>query len=779
MGRTASAIINSFTAGELSEHLEGRTDHEKYYSGCRRLENFIPRPQRSVYKRPGTRFINSAKYSDQPVRLIPFDFNSTASQSYIIEAGDGYMRFYKDGGVILDENGQPYEIVTPYAADDLASINWVQSHDVLYLVSPKAQPRKLTRAGHADWSLSRMEFKLPGYDYEVRNAEGLPASGVAGETVEIPAGKTMETEVVVKCRVNGVDEWYRYIGEGIFDAGPDAPLTLTFSTSPNHDANEIEAVFSGSEVRAKYWKKAASDNCMPEGWTENNWPSCVGLYEDRLVLAATPDRPLAIWLSRTGEYEDFRLNTASYIGGVQEEPLDNDAIEIVLSGSRVNPIRWVMDQQDLLVGTNAGEVKVWSGSAGEGMTPSKVQRKRQSGHGSAAVPAQMVSDVVVFVSRSRRKVREMVFDFGSDKYASPDLTLLADHVTGPGIVEMDYAREPDGILWVVRTDGMLAGCTYLREQRITAWHRHPLGGGATCESVACIPGEHGDEVWLLVKREVGGTVKRFVERLAPQYDPAFSVGSMVREDEALTAFFMDSGLSSGVAVEAISGTGPVTVTAPGHGAVAGDTVRLDRVDGMTGVCGVPFVVLSVSGDSVVLDAPAGTVSGRYAGGGILSRRCTELGGLGHLEGEIVQVVADGCLHPPRVVEAGSISLDRPAFLVHAGFAAPSVLQPMRLELPISGATTQTRTKRLLGVTLRFQNTVGGKVCPGDDVTEKYERILPHVQPARAGAAPSLFSGDREVKLAAGYDRDGLFTIRQDAPMPMTVVCCVPRAQEGA
>ena len=53
-----------------------------------------------------------------------------------------------------------------------------------------------------------------------------------------------------------------------------------------------------------------------------------------------------------------------------------------------------------------------------------------------------------------------------------------------------------------------------------------------------------------------------------------------------------------------------------------------------------------------------------------------------------------------------------------------------------------------------------------------------MQPATAGAAPAPFTGDRELRLAAGFDRDGLFTLRQDDPLPMTVICCVPRVQGG-
>ena len=80
--------IHSFTGGLLSPKLEGRVDFAKYNVGCRVLENFIVTPTGGIYKRPGTRFVGKAKQRN--VRLIPFDFNGTERQSYVLEVGDGY-----------------------------------------------------------------------------------------------------------------------------------------------------------------------------------------------------------------------------------------------------------------------------------------------------------------------------------------------------------------------------------------------------------------------------------------------------------------------------------------------------------------------------------------------------------------------------------------------------------------------------------------------------------------------------------------------------------------
>lgn len=97
----ASWIQNSFNAGELSPRLKGRSDFEKYKNGCEILENFIPQIYGPIEKRPGTRFVTEVKYSDKKTRL--FSFQYSINQAYILEFGDYYLRFYKNGGVLLYE----------------------------------------------------------------------------------------------------------------------------------------------------------------------------------------------------------------------------------------------------------------------------------------------------------------------------------------------------------------------------------------------------------------------------------------------------------------------------------------------------------------------------------------------------------------------------------------------------------------------------------------------------------------------------------------------------
>lgn len=89
-----------------------------------------------------------------------------------------------------------------------------------------------------------------------------------------------------------------------------------------------------------------------------------------------------------------------------------------------------------------------------------------------------------------------------------------------GVKQMVWAQEPFRVLWIVRTDGMLVGLTYRRDQGVFAWHRHPFKNGAV-ESVTVIPdGESGeDQVWLLVRRTIDGQQKKYVEVITQRHTP--------------------------------------------------------------------------------------------------------------------------------------------------------------------------------------------------------------------------------------------------------------------
>jgi len=149
----------------------------------------------------------------------------------------------------------------------------------------------------------------------------------------------------------------------------------------------------------------------------------------------------------------------------------------------------------------------------------------------------------------------------------------------------------------------------------------------------------------------------------------------------------------------------------------------------------------------------------------------ELTGLAHLAGRRVQILADGAVQPEQTVGPdGSISLERAASQVHAGLGYASVLKPMRLEFAGSRGSAQTRIKRITEVAVRLYRSLGGKAGP--DPT-RLEPLLYRSSADAMDGPPALFTGDKSVRFPQGWNTEGVLTLVQDQPLPMTVLLIAP------
>jgi len=357
------------------------------------------------------------------------------------------------------------------------------------------------------------------------------------------------------------------------------------------------------------------DTVPTDIWAEGAWsdyqgfPRAVTIHEQRLTFGGTLQLPQSVWMSVIGDYENFLTGTG-----------DDASLFFTLSGEELNAIQWLVSQKELLIGTTGNEWAVGSRSTEKALTPSTIHARIQSSYGSEYVQAMLVGEVVIFVQRKSRKVRELIYSFEVEKFVAADLTLLSEHVTEGGIVKMTLQRDPVPILWCVTGEirnnddeliggGQLIGLTYDREQNVIGWHRHPTQG--VVESVAAIYGDNNadDEVWFVVRRTIEGVERRFVERLNP-----------VRWTDKQDAFYVDAGLSySGTPVTVISGLDHLEgmqVVGLADGAVVGPfTVQPDGsitlvVPARVVHLGFPFVS-TVKPMRLDIDPTLGVIMGQY------------------------------------------------------------------------------------------------------------------------------------------------------------------------
>jgi hypothetical protein len=712
----ASPIQNQFNAGELSLQLKGRTDIDKYVSGCETLENFLPQVHGPVRKRPGSRFVKEVKDSSKTVRLLSFEYST--EQAYILEFGDLYVRFYKDGGNITS-GGSPYEIVSPYSHTEVFQLQYAQSADVTYISHPNHPPYKLARTGHTAWTLTEVDFDWPAFNDENSTTTTITASAVTGTGITLTASAaTFEaTHVgsyfrIIETIESKHDEWetakslvigdLRNYNGNLYKA---TTAATTGTRPPIHtEGNEtdgatgvawdfmhdgagyakITAYTSSTVVTATVVKRLPdSSTGGSKRWSEGAWssyrgyPKTVSFYEDRLWFAGSSSRPQTLWASTSGDYENHKYGTN-----------DDDALNYTINSQEVNTIEWLLPGKVLSVGTSGSEFIVSASSLDEAITPTNVKIVPQTTYGSTSIRPIRIGTATVFVQKASRKVREFTYSYDNDSYVAPNLTLLAEHVTGTGVVDMAYQQEPSQILWFPCSCGTLVGLTYDRPNDVVAWHRQTLSGDV--KSVATIPHWDADQdsTWLVVERTINGNTVKYIE-----YIEKYLADS--------TAFFVDSGLTYN---------------------------------------GAPATVIS---------------------------------GLGHLEGETVSILTDGYAHPSLVVTSGSITLGKAASVVSIGLPVVSILKTMPLEAGAADGTAQGKTMRITNVVVRFFET-GPQVFYGADTIDMNEYHMR--KPAMAMGAPvDLFTGDTEpLPWPEGYEVSPQVTLQHKLPLPCTILAVMPQ-----
>lgn len=148
-------IQTNFTSGEWSPRLAGHVDLQKRPNACEELENLVVWPHGGATRRMGTHFVGFVKAGNTSPLLKEFSFNDV--QTYVLEFGDKYVRFWRDGGQVMNGDA-PLEIALPYSAEQLPALGFAQSADILFICHAQHQPRKLKRTGPDVFSVEECVF---------------------------------------------------------------------------------------------------------------------------------------------------------------------------------------------------------------------------------------------------------------------------------------------------------------------------------------------------------------------------------------------------------------------------------------------------------------------------------------------------------------------------------------------------------------------------------------------------------------------------------------------
>ena len=377
----------------------------------------------------------------------------------------------------------------------------------------------------------------------------------------------------------------------------------------------------------------ASDGWMESCWSDvNGYPRVLNFHEGRIQYASTYEQPQTIWASKTYDLNVFTPGTD-----------DDSPYSLTPAAQRI--IRWLKTTRRLCVGSMSGEATAIgpNDAAISATDPPKIND--ETTHGSASLDAVKINKAILFLQQSETKIREFSYKYEDDAYSATDITVLAEHLFGEGIIDMAYQQEPYSILWVVTSDGILHGCTYNRETNAIGWFNVETDGDV--ESVAVIPYLGKDQLWAIIRRTINGIQKRYVEYM--DWD--------ISLDSALTY--------SGVPITTVSGLDHLigkTVRAIGDGAYAGEhtvspagsIVLADPASEI--VVGLPFIPTLVTSRPEI-SLPNGSSQGLFKGWAKIILRLIDTIGI-TVNGEIWPAhLTNDIMGGPPIPYSGDVSFE--------------------------------------------------------------------------------------------------------------------------
>ena len=751
-------IQTSFVSGELAPTLFGRTDIAQYPNAVAVLENFLIRPYGPIISTPGTEFINECKTggSTGVCRLIQFIFART--DSYIIEMGVGYFRFYTDGAVVCSSGTTPYEVAHTYTASELFDVHFCQLNDVIYLTHPDHIPKKLTRYAAANWALTVLDFEGGPFLPDNVTSITITPSGTDG-TINLTVSPTNSNLFVTSGSTLGHKNTYWKIGATRTDAttGLDVQGYVRIT-------NVVNSYTATASVLQILTVSTATTSWAEGAWSDvRGWPARTTFHQQRLFMARTDFEPQNIWGSKSFVYNDFALD-----GGESD-----DGINITLASNESNDIKWLAPGKTLVAGTYGGEFVIKSGDDSP-LTPTNTNVSKETSWGSEAVVPKKIGSFFYYIQRFGMKIRELFYNWDSDAYKSVDKTILSPHINGGGFLDFAYQQNPDTILWCVCTNGTLATMTREVDQEVQGWARQTTNG--MYESIASIPSIESahDEIWVIVKRSVNGSSKRYVERFKSQEVP-------LRQDQC---WYVHSGLyydayeetaysptAATLSLSATSGTAVLFTSNTTYFSASDVGQRIRAINSSGSTLGEMEIIGFTSGTIVLGKIKKAFDALSYAAG-YWGLSVSEISGLDHLEQETVSALVDGGTDKPnKTVSGGSISLSNDGFYIVVGLPYTQKVKTMAQEAGSQRGTAQGKIQRISQVAFKVNRSHRGFLCGGS--TDYLEKIQFRDPSTLMGTPEQLYTGTiPNISFRDDYRYGSQVLIENSDPLPIELLSII-------
>ena len=524
------------------------------------------------------------------------------------------------------------------------------------------------------------------------------------------------------------------------------------------------------------------------GPQSGTYPSVPSYLFQRAVQSNTLNAPDNFYMSQPGKY----LNMDSSI------PITSgDAIIGNPWSQQINGIQFIQPMLSAAIVFTGGGTWLLSGGGGVGtpFTPSSQQATPQEYNGcSSTVPPITVNSEVLYVQSLGSVVRDLSYNFFSQRATSVDVTILSSHLfNNHQIVQWAYAQNPYYLIWVVREDGVALSFTFIKEQEVQAWSRHDTNG--LFVGVCSVTEPPVNAVYWIVKRFLNGNwyyvSERFDNRLWNGVEDSFCV---------------DAGLSypqptPNATLTPSAATGTITLTASASVFSSGSVGSVVRAGG--GIMDItsytsPTVVTAVVRDNQAITAivpndPNNTPIPQSYGSWTMTVPTTIVTGLNHLIGLTVTGLADGGVIDPQVVTQFAdgtvgIVLPQPASSITVGLAFTPQLQTTYIDPPSQG-TIQTKRSSINAVAVRVENTKGisvGSNQPdqastpggGNPTWSHMTEIKMRNSTIFAGPPIPLETDDFYLPVQGTWNEHSQVAIQQSYPLPANISALVCYFQVG-
>tara|TARA_B100000686_G_scaffold27460_1_gene27046 strand:- start:24859 stop:27375 length:2517 start_codon:yes stop_codon:yes gene_type:complete len=511
----------SFASGELDPLMTMRSDTTAYDNGAKQLKNVNIFPQGGVYRRPGTKRLVAL---NGDARLVAFDFDD--NEQYIVAFGHQRVDIYycETNAIVASITGCDWTSSTIY------KLNIAQSGDTMIICYPTMATQVLTRTGLTTFTVSNFTFDgddenvyQPYYKFAAATTTlTVNATSGTGATVTASASHftsdmvntyikinntslkitavasatsatatifgTLEKQlienafttangsklIVVKDPAHGLADGASIVVSGSNAiAGITTGVINTTHTITVNNQDEYEFTVGGSDnanlttagggplIRVTSANQAHTEWKEQSFSTDRGYPASVTFHDGRLWFGGSTSQPDWLWSSKVDQY--FNFDTG--------EGLDDESIQSSIGMDRVADIRHLISNRHLQVFTANAEFYCPQSETSV-LTPENFNIRRQTTYGSNFVNAKAFDGGTIFVQKSGRTVRELLFTDTELAYSANSLSLLSTHLIQTPVDLAVFGgsdNRPEQYALFVNSDGTIANFHSVRTEKIAGW----------------------------------------------------------------------------------------------------------------------------------------------------------------------------------------------------------------------------------------------------------------------------------------------------------------------